>query len=77
VHRLRIGRCVAENICVLTAAELPKTLGYQPTVTSLWLTGRAEQPWAVSKLGDSPGPADVVVVGAGIIARDLTAHSCS
>jgi glycine/D-amino acid oxidase-like deaminating enzyme len=35
-------------------------------VTSLWLSDRVEQPWAVSELDDSTRSADVIVVGAGI-----------
>jgi glycine/D-amino acid oxidase-like deaminating enzyme len=35
-------------------------------MTSLWLTDRVEQPWAVSQLDNGPQSADVVVVGAGI-----------
>jgi monoamine oxidase len=41
-------------------------VGYQPTVTSLWLADRVEQPWAASELDDGPQSADVIVVGAGI-----------
>src|SRR6202161_2760921 len=40
--------------------------GTNQTVTSLWLSDRAEQPWAASKLDDSSRSAEVIVVGAGI-----------
>src|SRR3984957_10161335 len=40
--------------------------GISPAVTSLWLSGRVEQPWAASELDDGARSADVIVAGAGI-----------
>src|SRR4051812_22389503 len=52
--------------------------GTSHTMTSLWLSDRAEAPWTASTLGSGTDSADVVVVGAGItglITADLLARA--
>src|ERR1700728_1894304 len=55
-----------ESSMVTAAVSLGCCRGINKLVTSLWLSDRVEQPWAASKLDDSSGSADVIVVGAGI-----------